>query len=63
MTSPGTGALAGRHAVVTGGGRGLGATIAEALAARGASVSVLGRERQASHPRVEPFACKGRTPA
>lgn len=35
--------LAGRHAAVTGGGRGLGAAIAAALAARGATVSLLGR--------------------
>ena len=35
--------LQGRHAVVTGGGRGLGAAIAEALTAEGAHVSVMGR--------------------
>ena len=35
--------LAGKHAAITGGGRGLGAAIAAALAARGASVSLLGR--------------------
>jgi NAD(P)-dependent dehydrogenase (short-subunit alcohol dehydrogenase family) len=37
-------ALADRHAVVTGGGRGIGATIAAALAGEGATVSVLGRD-------------------
>jgi NAD(P)-dependent dehydrogenase (short-subunit alcohol dehydrogenase family) len=37
------GALAGRHAVVTGGGRGIGAAVATALAAEGAKVSLLGR--------------------
>lgn len=36
-------ALAGRHAVVTGGGSGVGAAIAAALAQAGASVSILGR--------------------
>ena len=35
--------MKGRHAVVTGGGRGLGAAIASALEAEGATVSVMGR--------------------
>ncbi len=35
--------LAGRHAVVTGGGRGIGAAIAGALARHGAAVTVFGR--------------------
>ena len=38
--------LDGRHAAVTGGGRGIGAAIAAALAARGATVSLLGRNAQ-----------------
>jgi NAD(P)-dependent dehydrogenase (short-subunit alcohol dehydrogenase family) len=37
--------LEGQHAVVTGGGRGIGAAIARALASHGAAVSVLGRDR------------------
>jgi NAD(P)-dependent dehydrogenase (short-subunit alcohol dehydrogenase family) len=40
-----TAGLAGRHAVVTGGGRGIGAAVAEALARAGAAVSVMGRTR------------------
>jgi NAD(P)-dependent dehydrogenase (short-subunit alcohol dehydrogenase family) len=40
-------ALEGRHAVVTGAGRGIGAAIARLLASRGAKVSLLGRNREA----------------
>jgi NAD(P)-dependent dehydrogenase (short-subunit alcohol dehydrogenase family) len=39
-------ALAGRHAVVTGAGRGIGAAIAAALTAQGAAVTLLGRNAQ-----------------
>ncbi|HVS77450.1 MAG TPA: SDR family oxidoreductase [Steroidobacteraceae bacterium] len=42
--SESTGALADRHALVTGASRGIGATIAAALAAEGARVSLLGRD-------------------
>jgi NAD(P)-dependent dehydrogenase (short-subunit alcohol dehydrogenase family) len=38
-----TQALAGKHAVVTGGARGIGAAVTRALAARGANVTMLGR--------------------
>lgn len=37
--------LAGRHALVTGGGRGIGAAIAECLAANGAALTLVGRSR------------------
>lgn len=43
MQAPGAQPLHGRHAVVTGGGRGMGACIAASLARRGAAVSLLGR--------------------
>jgi NAD(P)-dependent dehydrogenase (short-subunit alcohol dehydrogenase family) len=39
--------LAGRHAIVTGGGTGIGAAIAAALEAEGAAVSRIGRRREA----------------
>ena len=35
--------LAGQHAVVTGGGRGIGAGVARALAAQGARLTLIGR--------------------
>lgn len=41
------GSLAGRHALVTGGGRGIGAAIARALLVQGAKVTITGRDRAA----------------
>jgi len=60
--------LTGRHAVVTGGGRGIGAAVADELARLGAELSLLGRDvaRVEAHAagvrarhgvRVEAFAC------
>lgn len=51
--------LEGKHAVVTGGSRGIGAAVAVALVARGAKVTIMGRsaetlERQAEQLRGEP---------
>ena len=45
-TSTATQPLAGKHALVTGGSRGIGAAIARALIAHGATVTITGRERE-----------------
>jgi 3-hydroxybutyrate dehydrogenase len=56
-------ALSGRHAVVTGGGRGIGAAIASALATAGARLTLMGRnlgplqEKAAALPAAQAIAC------
>lgn len=47
--------LAGRLAVVTGGGRGIGAAIADALAAAGARIAILGRDPAVLEARAQAF--------
>jgi len=51
-----SGMLTGKHALVTGGGRGIGAATATALAAEGARLTLLGRDRDvlARHARTLP---------
>lgn len=52
--------LKGRHAVVTGGGRGLGASIARALADAGADVTIMGRTPVKLQLAVEALGQQGR---
>ncbi|SCB16366.1 SDR family NAD(P)-dependent oxidoreductase [Cupriavidus alkaliphilus] len=56
-----TATLAGRHALVTGGGRGIGAAIARRLLADGASVTLLGRDSGTLQATVQ--ALHGQAPA
>ncbi len=44
--------LAGRHALITGGGSGIGAAIARQLVAAGANVTVMGRRQDVLHALV-----------
>lgn len=45
--------LHGRHAIITGGGRGIGAAIAAELAQRGADLSIMGRDMDRLHRTAE----------
>jgi NAD(P)-dependent dehydrogenase (short-subunit alcohol dehydrogenase family) len=47
------GGIQGQHAVVTGGGRGIGAAVGEALAAQGAHVTLMGRTASLLEERAE----------
>ncbi|ANP38429.1 3-hydroxyacyl-CoA dehydrogenase [Phaeobacter gallaeciensis] len=58
MTSQDTTSLAGKHALVTGGGTGIGLAIARALAAQGAEVTITGRRQEV----LEEVATKGLHP-
>lgn len=51
--------LAGRHALVTGGGRGIGAAIARALLAQGARVTITGRSSEALAATVAELSALG----
>ena len=49
------GELAGRHVLVTGGGRGIGAAIADRLACHGAALTLVGRDRSALDATARPL--------
>ena len=51
--------LTGKHAIVTGGGKGIGAAIARELARRGASLTLLGRDTTALEAQVEAVQALG----
>jgi NAD(P)-dependent dehydrogenase (short-subunit alcohol dehydrogenase family) len=55
------GHLSGKHAVVTGGGRGIGAAIARALAQHGATLTLMGRDRARLESRGRELAAQAVT--
>ncbi|HEX2094605.1 MAG TPA: SDR family NAD(P)-dependent oxidoreductase [Longimicrobiaceae bacterium] len=55
--------LAGRHAVVTGGGRGIGAAVADELARLGALLTLMGRDRKRLEARVLDLQARSGVPA
>jgi 3-hydroxybutyrate dehydrogenase len=55
VNTPTTSTLAGQHAVVTGGGSGIGAAVAEALLRAGARVTLMGRNVQRLEAQREKF--------
>lgn len=57
------GYLAGRHAVVTGGGRGIGAAVAEELARLGATLTLMGRDRARLEAHARQVAARFGVPA
>ncbi len=62
-TPAGSGLFEGQHALVTGGGRGIGAAIAGALAAGGAALTVLGRTAATLEERRDDLAGRFGVPA
>lgn len=56
-------ALAGRHALVTGGARGIGLAVAKSLLLRGARVSLLGRDGAVLNAAVDSLAALGQVQA
>ena len=51
-------ALAGKHAVVTGGGRGIGAAIVASLAEQGATLTLMGRDESRLHEQASALETK-----
>src|SRR5690349_4502693 len=63
MSSPGVRPyLSEEHAVVTGGGRGIGAAVADELARLGASLTLIGRRRESIESKAEQIARDYGTP-